>query len=144
MKPRATRFKPKRQLLAVGLATSRADRLRELSEQVRYGGNPEHKRSPGDFRLSPPAAPRLGKSPCDDAGIVRSSDALELLKEGLACGMVSDRFEGDWPCNVWAVSKDGTPLEAQWECVGVYHGYPMPEADPFREVVLARWNECHE
>ncbi len=54
--------------------------------------------------------------------------------------MVSDRFEGDWPFNVWAVTANGIPLEAEWEAEGAYHGYPMPEQDPFRSVVIERWS----
>jgi hypothetical protein len=44
-----------------------------------------------------------------------------------------------WPQNVWAVTERGEPLEAQLEGQGVYHGYPMAEADPFREKILDRW-----
>jgi len=141
LKPRSTRFNPKRRLLAIDLVEARLASLRQLGEQVRYGGNPEHKRSPGDFGLVPPAAPRAGKSLCDDAGIVDRRTALGLLRAGLLLGLVSDRFEGDWPYNVWMVTDEGVPLEAQWEGPGVYHGYPMPDADPLREVVMARWTE---
>jgi hypothetical protein len=141
LKQRSTRFNPKRRLLAPGLVEARLGSLRQLGEQVRYGGNPAHKRSPGDFGLLPPAAPRAGKSLCDDAGVVTRREALGLLRAGLAQGLVSDRFAGDWPYNVWMVTAQGIPLEAQWEGPGIYHGYPMPEADPFRDVVLAHWNE---
>jgi hypothetical protein len=34
-----------------------------------------------------------------------------------------------------------TALEAQLEGDGRYHGYPMPENDPFREEVLTRWEQ---
>lgn len=36
----------------------------------------------------------------------------------------------------------GEPLEAQLENAeqGIYHGYPMPANDPFRNQVLNRWN----
>jgi len=41
------------------------------------------------------------------------------------------------------VNATGVPLEAQLENreSGQYHGYPMPETDPFREKVLAAWRE---
>jgi len=39
-----------------------------------------------------------------------------------------------------AVTEKGEPLEAQLEGRGVYHRYPMQEADPFREKVLKRWS----
>jgi hypothetical protein len=42
---------------------------------------------------------------------------------------------------VGPVTADGEPLEAQLEGNGVYHGYPMPQDDPFREDVLARWSQ---
>jgi len=82
VKQRSTRFNPKRRLLAPELVEARLGSLRQLSEQVRYGGNPEHKRNPGDFGLVPPAAPRAGKSLCDDAGVVTRREALGLLRAG--------------------------------------------------------------
>lgn len=36
--------------------------LAKLASQVKYGGNPEHKRNPGNFGLTPPSGPRPGKS----------------------------------------------------------------------------------
>ena len=53
--------------------------------------------------------------------------------------MFSPQQHNGWPQNVWAVTEKGEPLEAQRESDGIYHGYPMPEADPFREEVLERW-----
>ncbi len=141
MKPRAHKFNPKRRILPRARAEALREQLCTLADRVRYGGNAEHKRSPGDFGLSPPALPRVGKSLCDDAGIFKRAEAERLLKTGLASGLVSDRFEGEWPFNVWAVTQDGAPLEAQWEGAGVYHGYPMPEDDPLRPFVLKRWSE---
>ncbi len=66
--------------------------------------------------------------------------ALELLRRGLEKGLVSDRSVGDWPKNIWSVMPDGTPLEAQLENPdsGVYHGYPMPDSDPFASVIAER------
>jgi hypothetical protein len=44
------------------------------------------------------------------------------------------------------VTDDGIPLEGQLENPekGVYHGYPMPEADPLRADVLRVWFERDE
>lgn len=119
--------------------------LRELRDSVRYGGNPEHKRNPGDFGLSPPSAAghRPAKSLCDDVKVFRRQDALCLLRRGLELGLVSDRFEDGWPKNVWMVTDGGVPLEAQWEAKGSYHGYPMPEDDAFRDEVLKAWKRRH-
>jgi hypothetical protein len=106
--------------------------------EVRYGGNPEHKRNPGDFGLTPPAAARMGKTLCDKVGVFSRDAALELLREGLRRRLVSSQQRDGWPQNVWSVTDAGEPLEAQLEGSGVYHGYPMPDNDPFREVVLQR------
>ena len=95
---------------------------------------------PGDFGLDPPSSPRPGKTLCDVVQIHTRVVALALLRTGLRKGMFSVQERGGWPQNVWAVTDDGEPLEAQLEGEGVYHGYPMPQEDPFRENVLARWN----
>jgi hypothetical protein len=115
--------------------------LERIEAAVRYGGNPEHKRNPGNFGLNPPASPRPHKTLCDEAGIFDRETALRLLKQGIRSGLVSAARGGNYPQNVWAVSQEGIPLEAQLENAGngTYHGYPMPEEDPFRDVVMAKW-----
>lgn len=55
--------------------------------------------------------------------------------------MFSERMVGNWPQNVWAVTEAEQPLEAQLEAPPTYHGYPMPEADPFSAKVLTRWKK---
>lgn len=143
MKPRYQQFNPKRRFLRLNDATMH--RLHALAERVSYGGNPEHKRNPGDFGLTPPAGPRQGKSLCDTAEIFARAEALTLLKEGLRKGLVADREEHGWPKNIWAVTKAGIPLEAQLENpeTGSYHGYPIPDSDPLAGEVIARWNNQH-
>ena len=71
---------------------------------------------------------------------------MSLLQAGIRCGLVSELRYTGYPQNVWAVSAEGVPLEAQLEnsANGTYHGYPMPEADPFRDIVAARWKATHE
>ena len=117
-----------------------------LAEQIRYGGNPEHKLNPGDFKLTPPSGPRPGKSLCDTVGIFFREEALNLLKAGLRRGLISDRFNGPWPQNIWSVTDDGHPLEAQLEnpATGTYHGYPMPQSDPLATEIVRRWNIKNE
>ena len=107
-----------------------------------YGGNPEHKRRPGDFGLTPPGRPRPDKSLCDWVEIERRDDALRLLCSGVERGLISVQRRGEFPRSVWSVTGGGYPVEAQLEnaATGVCHGYPMPETDPFRDVVLKRWS----
>ncbi len=141
MKPRYAQFNPKRKLLSPAEVAVRVAELEALTSRVRYGGNPEHKKNPGDFGLVPPSDPRQGKSLCDVAKIFKRNEAQELLREGLRKGLVSDRMVGDWPKNVWAVTDDGFAMEAQLENpeLGTYHGYPMPETDPLSLEVIRRW-----
>lgn len=116
--------------------------LAASAKSVRYVGNPDHKRNPGDFGLSPPNRPRLGKTLCDTAGIFSRKEAQRLLREGIQRGVVSAEYEdGGWPRLVWAV-RDGMVLEARLDNVeqGTYHGYPLESDDPFVPKVLERWN----
>lgn len=116
--------------------------LDAFADSVRYGGNPEHKRNPGDFGLTPPAQPRPDKTLCDIVGIFTRQEAVEFLRAGIRRGLVSKGRRNNHPQNVWAVTEDGYPLEFQLEnpVQATYHGYPMPDADAFREAVLTRWN----
>jgi hypothetical protein len=135
-------FNPKRRIAG---CLVEADRER-LKSSVRYGGNPEHKRHPGDFGLTPPACPRRDKTLCDGANILERKRALGLLKDGIQRQLVSEQVRNGFPQNIWAVTEDGIALEAQLENAetGTYHGYPMPEDDAFREKVIAKWDEAHE
>ena len=117
-----------------------AEKCTAMVARVRYGGNPEHKSRPGDYDLAPPANPRPGKALCDAAGEFPKARAELLLQKGLSRGIVSLQERGGWPQNIWSVA-DGEPYEAQLENndQGVYHGYPMPKDDDFRDLVLAEW-----
>ncbi|MBO3707203.1 MAG: hypothetical protein J5X21_12455 [Candidatus Accumulibacter sp.] len=141
MKRRYAQFNPKRKLLSPAEVEVRVAELRALASRARYGGNPEHKKNPGDFGLVPPSDPRQGKSLCDFAKILKRNEAEALLRAGLCKGLVSDRMVGDWPKNVWAVTEDGLAVEAQLESpdLGTFHGYPMPETDPLSLEVIRRW-----
>lgn len=135
------RFNPKRRLLPPG-AKSAAE-LEALAERAGYGGNPEHKQTPGDFGLTPPSDPRPDKTWCDTAGVFEVAAAEALLGSGLRRGFVSQRWPGEWPQNVWCVREDGVAFEAQLENLarGTYHGYPMPLDDPFRIVIVKAWSQ---
>ena len=119
------------------------DELTRLASCVKFGGNPEHKRNPGDFQLNPPAQPRADKTLCDAVGIFDKSKALRLLREGVLQGLISEQTRGGFPQNIWSVTEDGEPLEAQLEnqSQGIYHGYPMPMNDDFRHEVLKLWKD---
>lgn len=144
MNTRYSQFNTKRRFLVIDCPDT-VKRLGELSDRVSYGGNPEHKKNPGDFALTPPASPRQGKSLCDVAKIFSRREALNLLREGIRRGLVSDREVQGWPKNVWAVIERDRPipLEAQLENsgTGCYHGYPMPGSDPLAVEVIMRWRD---
>ena len=132
-------FNSKRTILPAGGIA--AERLADLARQVRYDGNPEHKRHPGDYGLVPAAAPRPGKTLCDPQAPFPRREALRLLRHGLAKGMVSPVQRDEWPQNIWSVSPKGICFEAQLEnrTLGIYHGYPMPQEDDFRTIVASEW-----
>lgn len=115
--------------------------LLQLAELLRYGGNPEHKRNPGDFGLRPPAQPRADKSLCDDVRVFSRAVALAILRQGVERGLVSVQKVGGLPQNLWSVTDQWVVIEAQLEnrdqyC---YHAYPLPTSDPFGAVVLSAW-----
>lgn len=119
--------------------------LKKLAAGLRYGGNPNHKRNPGDFGLTPPSLPRDDKSLCDEVKIFKRAEALRLLKEGAKRGMISEWDGTGYPKNIWSMSVDGVPMEAQLEnpSNGTYHGYPLEVNDDFREQVIAKWKQTH-
>ena len=140
MRRRNGKFTPKRKICTSDVAQQRLATMEPYLGGLRYGGNPEHKRNPGDFGLAPPSMPRPGKTLCDQVNIFTRTEAIGLLRSGFQRGLFSVQERNGWPQNVWAVTDAGEPLEAQLEGDGVYHGYPMPKADPFREEVVQRWN----
>lgn len=122
------KFDPKRRISDVVTPAY----LASLAARVSYTGNPEHKEQPGDFGLTPPVRPRPEKSKCDRIGILNQSVALRLLRKGVMRGLVSRQVRGGFPQDIWSVTDNGDPVEAQLEnqTLGTYHGYPMPETDP--------------
>ncbi|TVP98088.1 MAG: hypothetical protein EA381_13295 [Planctomycetaceae bacterium] len=136
---RRSSFNSKR---SIAIAPTASD-LQRLRSTVTYGGNPEHKKNRGDFGLTPPASPRRDKTLCDGVGIFKKAVALKLLREGVKRGLVSEQIRNVFPQNIWAVTAEGVPLEAQLENpeIGTYHGYPMPENDAFRDKVIKKWQE---
>src|SRR5205809_1707938 len=86
--------------------------LDDLASRASYGGNPEHKRNPGDFLLIPPSSARRDKTLCDDARVFRRDEATRLVLAGLRRGLVSVQTRNGWPQNIWAVGENDVPLEA--------------------------------
>ena len=134
-----TSFNTKRKIQT----TCNHEELAALAALVHYTGNPDHKKNPGDYGLDPRIGARVDKTLCDGVGIHNRADALRLLQEGIKRGLVSEQFRGAFPQNVWAVTESGEPLQAALENreQGTYHGYPLPQADPFGRVVLEHWSK---
>ena len=132
---------PKRRLRPMPQGEEAIAYLKQLATKITYGGNPEHKRNPGDFGLQPPSQPRQSKTLCDEAEIFTRRDAQSLLREGARRGLVSVQERDGWPQNVWAIAANGVAVEAMLEnpLTGRYHGYPMLESDPLADEVRERW-----
>ena len=113
-----------------------------LLANSRYEGSPFHKRSPGDFGLIPPAAPRPDKTLCDVAAVTRRALAEAIFRSAIDGGIVSEG-EGAprYPKQIWAVTEAGYVFEAMYggSRTGAYHGYPIPRDDPFFERVRREW-----
>ena len=139
MRPRE-HHNPKKRIAPIPTEEAQKNLLAKVAKRVRYVGNPDHKRNPGDYRLTPPSRPRPGKSLCDVAKIFTRAEAQELLEKGIRDGLVSEQQSGGWPRLVWAIKGD-TVLEARLDNVerGTYHGYPLDPTDPFCTLVHERW-----
>jgi hypothetical protein len=142
MRPRKT-ANPKRKIASAPSDDGQKQKLGRLAGNVTYGGNPEHKRNPGDFGLQPPSIPRKGKTLCDEVGIFTRKEALALIREGVKRGLVSIQERNGFPQNIWAVAPNGRPIEAMLENPqkGTYHGYPLQTVDVLGEEVLERWEK---
>jgi hypothetical protein len=121
---RRRRYNPKRRIRE----DSELDYLQSLAGRVNCSGNPEHKRNPGDFGLTPLSQPRADKTLCDSVGIFSITEATRLLRDGVTKGLISEQERDEYPQNIWVVTEDERPLEAQLENSqkGTYHGYPIP------------------
>ncbi len=133
--PPRRKFNPKRRI-AEGVPDHERERL---LAGVQYVGSAYHKSNPGDFGLTPPSQPRPDKTLCDVVMIFEHEVALRCLRRGIERGLVSAVPVGGWPKYIWSITDDGHPLEAQCDNTGCCHGYPLPDADPFADVVRRRW-----
>jgi hypothetical protein len=120
-----------------------AERSRLRSEAA-YEGSPYHKRNPGDFGLTPPAAPRPDKTLCDEARIFRKAVADELFARAIDRGLVSEATTaGGFPKQLWVVDDLGRVFELMYggSRTGRYHGYPIRRVDPFFDALSKVWVE---
>jgi hypothetical protein len=85
---------------------------------------------------------------CDEAGIFRRQDAVELLAKGVERGLISEaKRSSGFPNQIWVVDSMGQVFEAMQgghrdEC---YHGYPIRRSDPFFDEVSEIWmSKDHE
>ena len=111
-----------------------------LRSSAWYEGAAYHKRSPGDFNLSPPSDPRPDKTLCDVAGVMRLAEAQALLSCAIEGGLVSEAVTADGvPKQRWAIDDRGWVFEAihGGSRPGAYHGYPILSVDPLSEVVTS-------
>jgi len=133
-------------------ATERTLRSTRLTETERehlrvhasYEGSPSHKRNPGDFGLTPPAAPRSDKTLCDLAEIFEKAVASDLLRRAIDGGLASEaEAGGGFPKQLWVVDGNGQVFEAMYggSQTGRYHGYPIRRADPLFDEVVEAWNQ---
>ena len=130
-------------------ATQRNIRKEPLSAEERamlrnavYEGSPLHKRNPGDFGLTPPAAPRPDKTLCDEANITMKAQATSLFALALERGLVSEEAtHGGFPKQIWVVDEGRRVFEAIYggSRQGYYHGYPIRRTDPLFAKVLEAW-----
>lgn len=115
-----------------------------LRSRIAYEGNPAHKRNPGDFDLTPPAAPRLDKTLCDEAEVLDYATAMTLLCQAIDGGLVSEaRTTDGFPKQLWVVTDTGQVFEAMYggSRTGCYHGYPIRKTDPFSDYITKQWHQ---
>ncbi|MEQ8558915.1 MAG: hypothetical protein RIB03_11410 [Henriciella sp.] len=134
-------YNPKRKLVPKDQLS--AEELNRMADDAVYGGNPEHKKNGADYGLDPPSSPRKSKALCDGKRQIAKTEATQLLKDGFRRGLISVQRRGNWPQNVWSISSDNEPFEAQLEnqLTGAYHGYPIPRDDDFGVLVQEAWQK---
>lgn len=146
MKRPQIRSKTKKKTAVASVDEYDTETLEELAQKSIYRPSPYHKSNPVAWGLTGQSKRRPDKTDCDGSGITCSRDAIEFLKAGIRCGMVSKQKRGNWPQNVWAVDSEGYVYEAQLSNSGngEYHGYPMKDGDRFAETVRNEWERRNQ
>jgi hypothetical protein len=134
------RRETKREIRATPLTEEEKSVLRTRAV---YEGNPFHKRNPGDFGLTPPAAPRPDKTLCDEADIFKKALAIDLLARAIERGIVSEIVVEGFPKQMWVVDEHDHVFEAMYggAQLGYYHGYPIRQSDALHAKIFAIWKE---
>ena len=137
--PRRQGNNPKRRIATEAQAS--AEYLAWLSGQVRYTGNPHHKRIPANYGFDRPTSPRPNKSLCDGNRCVLEDEAQALFDEAISRGMISSYRLDEFPKYVWAVDAEERVYEAKLERgANSYHGYELgEEEDAMRQLVIHEW-----
>lgn len=127
---------PKRRISAANTHT--VEHLTALSEELVYQGTAHHKKHPGNYGFRPPVNPRAWKSTCDSLRPVLKEEAIELFRNGILAGMISENGEQQRPKYIWSVDSHGEAFEAKCGADG-YHGYCLEDDDNMRALVLKEW-----
>lgn len=147
LKPMANSKKPKKHSVKFKnrpVAQLSAHEKARLCRNCGYEGDPEHKRRPGDFGLSPPTATNFDKNLCDDTSVDLASleEAQDLFRHGIEMGLVSQKTKHDgYPARIWAIRDDGAVFEARYggSREGRYHGFPLFHGDANYDMVKQAW-----
>jgi hypothetical protein len=95
--------------------------------------------------LQPPGNPRPDQTLCDKVNIFSRIEANRLLKEAFKPELISQaqaRNSDTWPKYVWALTKEGHPVEGVYDGQG-YHGYPLPDSStPLYKEIVKRWKNA--
>ena len=81
-----------------------------MATKVTYSGNPEHKRNPGDFALTPPSAPRPDKTRAIWRVFGQNPRLCRSCVAACSTRLISVQRRGEFPQNIWAVTSEGIPF----------------------------------
>jgi hypothetical protein len=115
-----------------------------LYKKLTYIGSANHKLRPGNYGFVPASNPRPSKSPCDALRGVLMEEAAELMRAGIARGMMSEFAETGVPKYIWAMDEQGEVYEAKTNPSHetAYHGYRLGDDEiDMRSIVLALWGK---